>query len=104
MPGQRLLEDRKTARVFSFELHAGWAVGITRSKCSHSIGPPRRHYGVGFSAKLLAHVQFGAIAAAGHAQRQRPRRMAKAEMQRSETTHREATDMRLLDTKVIKHH
>jgi hypothetical protein len=38
MLGQRLLEDRKTARVFGFELHAGWAVGITRSKCGHSIG------------------------------------------------------------------
>src|SRR5260370_25142030 len=103
MPGQRLLEDRKTARVFSFELHAGWAVSITRSKCGHSVGPQRRHYGVGFSAKLLAHIQLGAIAAAGHAQRQGPRRMAKAEMQRSETTHREATDMRFLDTKMIKH-
>ena len=29
--------------------------------------------------------------------------MAKAKMQRSETTHREATDMRLLDTEMIKH-
>src|ERR1700716_814264 len=104
MAGQRLLEDRKPARVFSFELHACWAVGVTRCKCGHSIGPQRRHYGVGFSAKLLAHIQLCAIAAAGHAQRQGPRRMAKAEMQRSETTHREATDMRLLDTKVIKHH
>ena len=87
MLGQRLLEDRKTARVFSFELHPGWAVGITRSKRGHSIGPQRRHYGVSFSAKLLAHIKLGAIAAAGHAQRQGPRRMAKAEMQRSETTH-----------------
>src|SRR6476659_427200 len=103
MLGQRLLEDRKTARVFGFELHAGWAVGITRSKCGHSIGPQRRHYGVGFGAKLLAHIQLGAIAAAGHAQRQGPRRMAKAEMQRSETTHREATDMGLPDTEMIKH-
>src|SRR6266849_4378360 len=104
MLGQRLLEDRETARVFSFELHAGWAVGITRGKGRHSIGPQRRHYGVGLSAKLLAHIRLGAIAAAGHAQRQGSRRMAKAEMQRSETTHREATDMRLLDTKMIEHH
>src|ERR1700682_1663977 len=103
MPGQRLLEDRKAARVFSFELHACWAVGIARSECGHSIGPQRRHYGVGCSAKLLAHIQLSAIAAAGHAQRQGPRRMAKAEMQRSETTHREAADMRLPDTKMIKH-
>src|SRR6202047_540241 len=104
MPGQRLLEDRKTAWVFSFELHAGWAVGIPRSECGHSIGPQRRHYGVGFRAELLAHIQLCAIAAAGHAQRQGPRRMAKAEMQRRKTTHREATDMRLLDTKMIEHH
>src|SRR6185436_19936540 len=103
MLGQLLLEDCKTARVLGFELHAGWAVGITRSKCGHSIRPQRRHYGVGFGAKLLAHIQLGAIAAAGHAQRQRPRRMAKAEMQRSETTLGEATDMRLLNTKMIKH-
>src|SRR5229473_7375986 len=104
MLGQRLLEDRKTTRVFSFELYAGWAVGITRSKCGHSIGAQRCHYGVGFGAKLLARIQLGAIAAAGHAQRQGPRRMAKAEMQRSESAHREATDMRLLDTKMIEHH
>src|SRR3979411_1056173 len=103
MLGQRLLEDRKTARVFSFELHAGGAVGITRSKCGHSIGPQRPNYGVGFSAKLLAHVQLGAIAAAGHAQRQGPRRMAEAAMTPSETPHGEATDWRCLDTKMIKH-
>src|SRR5258708_4334449 len=30
--------------------------------------------------------------------------MAKAEMQRRVTTHREAADMRLLDTKMIEHH
>src|SRR6266850_1963767 len=28
MLGQGLLEDRKTARVFSFELHAGWAADM----------------------------------------------------------------------------
>src|SRR5258707_3854742 len=102
MPGQRLFEDRKTARVFSFELHAGWAVGITRSKGGHSIGPQRRHHGVGFSAKLLAHIRLGAITAAGHAQRQSPGRMTKAEMQRRKATHREATDMRLLNTTMIE--
>src|SRR6202166_3351053 len=100
MLGQRLLEERKTARVFSFELDPGWAVGIPRSKCGHSIGAQRRHYGVGFSAKLLARIQLGAIAAAGHAQRQGPRPMAKAEMQRRETTHRKAADMRLPDGKM----
>src|SRR5712664_1823293 len=103
MLGQRLLEDRETARVFSFELHAGWTVGITRRKGGHAVGPQRRHHGVGFSAKLLAHGRLGTIAAAGHAQRQGSRRMAKAEMQRRETTHREATYMRLLDTKMIEH-
>src|SRR5260370_32390404 len=30
--------------------------------------------------------------------------MAQAEMQRRETTHREAADMRLRDTKMIEHH
>src|SRR5258706_13780231 len=104
MLGQCLLEDRETARVFGFELYAGWAVGITRSKGGHSIGPQRRHHGVGFGAKLLAHIRLRAIAAAGHAQRQSSRRMAKAEMQRRETTHRKAADMRLLGPQMIEHH
>src|SRR5260370_9793811 len=98
MPGQRLFEDRKTARVFSFELHAGWAVRITRSKCGHSIGLQRRHHGAGFSAKLLAPIQPGPIAHAVHPQLQGPRPATQPEMPSTKTPHSAATDTRHSDT------
>src|SRR5260370_20789995 len=53
MLGQLLLEHRNTARVFRFELHAGSAVGITRSKSGHSICPPRLPYSLRSCLKLL---------------------------------------------------
>jgi hypothetical protein len=58
---------------------------------------------LGLGGETVALVRLGAVAAAGHRQRQRPRFVAEAEMQRGEAAHRQADHMRLCDAQMIEH-
>src|SRR5207247_7098486 len=103
MLGQHPLEFCEAARVLVLELDARWPIGVLLRKRRHAC----RENEIGDRARLpteaLPLPGLGAVAAAGHAQGQRPGGIATAEMKRGETAPRKATNVRTLDAQMTEH-
>src|SRR5215472_2152164 len=91
------------ARVLVLKLHPCGTLCIGLSGDLHAGVCDQRCRLCRLVVELLAFVGLGAIAASGDDEGRRPVGMGQTEMQRSETPHREADDMRLGDRQSVQH-
>src|SRR5882672_1829327 len=96
-------EFRPAARILVLILHAGRTERVGFRRLGHSEGFETARRGFRLVDELLAFVALGTIAASGDYQRASARRIGETEMQRGESPHRQADDMRALEFEPVKH-
>ena len=96
-----LHERGKPSRILILELDTRRTIGVEAADAFHTeIDKALRNFR-GFLAPLIA-IPSGAITAPGDNTRQRHFRKVQSKMERGEAAHREANDMRLLDSEMLE--
>src|SRR6516162_3620037 len=100
---QYAFEVSEAARVLVFELHARRSVCVLVRKYRHARRPDELGNGTRFRLKSHPLLRLGAVSATANTQGQRPIGMPESEVERGKAPHRQADDMRLVDSEVIQH-
>src|SRR6516225_1026999 len=100
---QHAFEVSEAARVLVFELHARRSVCVLVCKCRHVRRPDELGNGTRLCVESRPLRRLGAVSATANTQGQRPIGMPESEVERGKAAHRQADDMRLVDSQLIQH-